>query len=107
MREESPLGFIIVRETPERARALAIDGRIRQDLLEASAVVPVVEHRTPPLPPIDDPRNVRRLRMRVEGADLSSPGLQGVGQRIDGNIVEIIDAQTLLSGRPTMIRSFT
>ena len=47
VREESPLGFIIVREPPERARALAIDGRIRQDLLEASAVVPVMEPRTP------------------------------------------------------------
>lgn len=98
VREESPLGFITVREPPERARALAIDGRIRQDLLEASAVVPAVESRTPPLPPIDDPRNVRRLRMRVEGADLSSADLQGVGQRIDGDVVEIIDAQKLVSG---------
>ena len=98
VREESPLGFIIVRETPERARALAIDGRIRQDLLEASAVVPVVERRSPPLPPIDDPRNVRRLRMRVEGADLSSPDLQGAGQRVDGSIVEITDAQKLVAG---------
>ena len=98
VREESPLGFISVRETPERARALAVDGRMRLDLLEAAAVVPVVEARTPPLPPIDDPRHVRRLRMRVEGADLSSPELQGVGQRIDGNIVEIIDAQKLTAG---------
>ena len=98
VREESPLGFITVREPPERARALAIDGRIRQDLLEASAVVPAVESRTPPLPPIDDPRNVRRLRMRVEGVDLSSADLQGVGQRIDGNVVEIVDAQKLVAG---------
>ncbi len=98
VREESPLGFIIVRETPERARALAIDGRIRQDLLESSAVVPVLEPRTPPLPPVDDPRNVRRLRMRVDGVDLSSPDLQGLGQRIDGNVVEIVDAQTLVAG---------
>ena len=98
VREESPLGFVTVRESPERARALAIDGRIRQDLLEASAVVPLIERRNPPLPPIDDPRNVRRLRMRVEGADLSSPVLQGVGQRIDGDIVEIIDAQKLSAG---------
>jgi transglutaminase-like putative cysteine protease len=36
--------------------------------------------------------------MRVDGADLSSPDLQGVGQRIDGNIVEIIDAQKLVAG---------
>jgi transglutaminase-like putative cysteine protease len=98
VREESPLGFITVRESPERARALAIDGRIRQDLLEASAVVPEIEPRTPRLPPIDDPRNVRRLRMRVEGADLSSADLQGVGQRIDGTTVEIVDAQKLAAG---------
>jgi transglutaminase-like putative cysteine protease len=98
VREESPLGFITLREPPERARALAIDGRIRQDLLAASAVVPTVEPRTPPLPPIDDPRHVRRLRMRVEGADLSSPDLQGAGQAVDGNIVEIVDAQTLTAG---------
>jgi transglutaminase-like putative cysteine protease len=95
VREESPLGFIIVREPPERARTLAIDGRIRQDLLEASAVVPVIEPHSPRLPPIDDPRNVRRIRMRVEGADLSSPDLQGLGQSVDGPLVEIVDAQTL------------
>ncbi len=95
VREESPLGFISVRESPERARALAIDGRTRQDLLKASAVVPTIERRTPQLPPIDDPRNVRRLRMRVEGADLSSPDLQGAGQRVEGNIVDLVDAQTL------------
>ena len=98
VREESPLGFITVREPQERARALAIDGRIRQDLLDTSAVVPAVARRTPPLPPIDDPRNVKRLRMRVDGADLSSPDLHGVGQRIDGDIVEITDAQTLVAG---------
>src|SRR5918999_2165922 len=48
IREESPLGFLSVRELPERARALAIDGRIRQDLLEVSAVVPEIAIRTPP-----------------------------------------------------------
>ncbi len=98
VREESPLGFITVRETPEQAQALAVSGRMRQDLLEAAAVIPAIENRTPPLPPIDDPRNVRRLRMRVEGADLSSPDLQGVGQRIEGAVVEIVDAQTITAG---------
>jgi len=98
VREESPLGFIIVRESPEQARALAVSGRMRRDLLEAAAVVPRVETKTPPLPPIDDPRNVRLLRMRVEGADLSSPELQGAGQRVTGNVVEIIDAQKITAG---------
>ena len=98
VREESPLGFITVREPPERARALAIDGRTSQDLLETSAVVPTIERKTPPMSPIDDPRHVRRLLVRVEGVDLSSPDLQGAGQRIDGNLVEIVDAQTLAAG---------
>ena len=31
--------------------------------------------------------------MRVEGADLTSPDLQGVGQRVSGDIVEIVDAR--------------
>lgn len=106
IREESPLGFLSVRESPERARALAIDGRIRQDLLEVSAVVPAVATRTPRLPPIDDPRHVRRLRMHVEGADLSSPDLQGGGQQVDGNTIEIIDAAKLsaAAGDPDVAR---
>jgi hypothetical protein len=92
IREESPLGFITVRETADLAQALAVPGQIRQDLLEASAVVPEV---APRVGPIGDPRDVRRLRMRVEGVDLSSAALVGVGQSVDQNIVEIVDAQEL------------
>jgi transglutaminase-like putative cysteine protease len=33
--------------------------------------------------------------MRIEGADLSSPDLQGAGQSVSGDVVEITDAQTL------------
>ncbi len=95
VREESPLGFITVRETSERARALAVPGQIRQDLLKAAAVVPNV---SPRVPPISDPRAVRRLRMRIEGADLTSADLIGVGQRVEGDVVEIVDAQTLVAG---------
>ncbi len=98
VREESPLGFITVRETAEQAQALAVSGRMRKDLLESAAVVPEIEAKTPPLPPIGDPRSVRRLRMRVTGADLTSPDLQGAGQRVSGNMVEIVDAQSLVAG---------
>ncbi len=82
VREESPLGFITVRETADQAQALAVSGRMRKDLLESAAVVPEIEAKTPPLPPIGDPRSVRLLRMRVTGADLTSPDLQGAGQRV-------------------------
>ena len=99
VREESPMGIISVRETPERARALAVPGQMRKDLLQASAVVPVMAPHTPRLPPLVEPRDVRRLRLRVEGADLSSPDLQGTGQTIAGDIVEIRDVQQASSER--------
>jgi transglutaminase superfamily protein len=92
IREESPMGFITVRETAERARTLAMPGQIRLDLLRAAAVVPEMRQ------PIDETRDVRRIRMRIEGADLSSPDLQGAGQSVKGDIVEITDTQNLSAG---------
>jgi transglutaminase-like putative cysteine protease len=89
IKEESPLGLITVRETPERARGLAVPGRVQADLLQMAAVVPIMRQR------IDDPRAVRRLRMRVDGLDLSGADLSGVGQQVDGTAIEIRDAQTL------------
>lgn len=91
VREESPMGLITARETPERARAMAV-GRSRTDLLQAAAVVPVTKRR------IDEARDVRRLRLRLEGADLSSRDLQGAGQTVDGNIVELTDPRALRAG---------
>jgi transglutaminase-like putative cysteine protease len=98
VREESPLGFITVRETADQAQALAVSGRMRRDLLESAAVVPGIEAKTPPLPPIGDPRSVRLLRMRVTGADLTAPDLQGAGQRVNGNMVELVDALSIVAG---------
>jgi transglutaminase-like putative cysteine protease len=99
VREESPMGIISVRETPERARALAVAGQMRKDLLQTSAVVPIMAQHTPRLPPLVEPRDVRRLRLRVEGADLSSPDLQGTGQTVTGDIVDIQDVQYAASER--------
>ena len=92
VREESPMGLITVRESPEHAVAMAIPGQVRADLLEAAAVVPATKQR------IDEPRDVRRLRLRLEGADLSSTDLQGAGQTIDGNIFEITNLEKLSVG---------
>jgi hypothetical protein len=95
VREESPLGLITVREPASQARAMAVSRRIQVDLLEAAAIVPQMRGRTR----INEPRDVRRVRVQLDGADLSSPDLQGVGQRVDGAIVEIRDAQGLESSR--------
>ncbi len=91
VREESPMGLITLRETPERARAMAV-GRARTDLLQAAAVVPITKRR------IDEARDVRRLRVRLEGADLSSSELQGAGQSVAGDVVELTDPQALRAG---------
>jgi transglutaminase-like putative cysteine protease len=92
VREESPMGLISVREPAERAKAMAVPGQIRADLLAAAAVVPEMRQR------IDDPRDVRRVRLRLDGADLSSLDLRGVSQRVEGSVVEITDPQQLVAG---------
>ncbi len=94
LREESQLGLMSVRETPEVARRMAISRGITGDLLEASAVVP----RNTTKQRIDDGRDVRRIRLRVEGADISGPDLQGAGQTVTGDILEVRDPRSI---RPT------
>jgi transglutaminase-like putative cysteine protease len=94
VREESPLGLISVREDPERAQGLAVPGRIQADLIRAAAVVPRTDVR------IEDPRAVRRLRLRLTGAefDFGSPDLQGAGQTTTGDVIDIVDPRTLTAG---------
>ena len=91
VREESPLGLLTVRESPEEAQRLAIGGRIQGDLLESAAVLPKRSTKNR----IDDARDVRRIRIKMEGADLENPDMQGAGQSIDGHVLEIRDARSL------------
>ena len=93
VREESPLGLMTIRETPERAQGLAVSSRVQADLLRTAAVVPVMRQR------IDEPRDVRRLRLRLDGVELPQGDLDGVGQSAEGNVLEIVDAQSLAAGR--------
>ncbi len=93
IREESPLGLISIKESADQARAMAVPKQGQTDLLQAAAVVPVMKGR------IDDPRDVRRLRLRLEGADLSHPDLQGAGQSVEGNVIEIRDPRGLGADR--------
>jgi len=91
VREESPLGLLTVREAPDEAQRLAIGGRIQGDLLESAAVQP----RRSTKNRIDDPRDVRRIRIQIDGADLGSPEMRGAGQSVEGNVLEIVDARSL------------
>jgi hypothetical protein len=89
VREESPMGLISVREPAERAKAMAVPNQMRIDLLAAAAVVPEMRQR------IDDPRDVRKIRLRLAGADLSSPDLSGTAQTVTGDVVELRDPQQI------------
>jgi transglutaminase-like putative cysteine protease len=98
VREESPLGLITIRETPERARAMAVPVKVQSDMYDAAAIVPTGKER------IDEPRDVRRLRIRLTGVDLSASDLDGVSQvkTADGaasTIVEIRDPRGLKAER--------
>jgi transglutaminase-like putative cysteine protease len=66
-----PLGLIIVREPAERAQGLAVSTRMQADLLQAAAVVPQTTER------IDEPRDIRRLTLRLDGAPLSLNDIDG------------------------------
>ncbi len=92
VREESPLGLIVVKESRERATTLALPGDVEVDMLQASAITPKTDRR------IDDPRTVQRLRVRITGAELSGDGLQGAGQTLEGDELLLVDARTLLPG---------
>jgi transglutaminase-like putative cysteine protease len=93
VREESPTGLIVVRETREQAQALAVPGAVRSDLLEAAAIVPRTPRR------IDDPTTVARLRLRIDGlSGLDPADLQGAGQTEASGTVEVVDPRDLLPG---------
>ena len=89
VREESPLGFMVVKETRERALSLAMSGEVQADMYESAAVVP-----DPPRS-IDDPSTLQRLRIRLTGVDLAAADVQGDGQTVTGDVLEIRDARGL------------
>ena len=95
VREESPLGLITVRETPEVARRIAVTQRGRTDLLQEAAIVPEMKDR------VDEPRDVKRIRMKLEGVDLSGFELAGVHQTYSNGIVELRDPREI---KPTGVR---
>jgi hypothetical protein len=92
VREESGMGLIVVKETRDRALALAVPGEMQRDMLQAAAVEPAGPGR------IDDPRLVDRLRLRVEGLSAGGPDLQGAGQTVAGDVFDIRDLTAAVAG---------
>jgi transglutaminase-like putative cysteine protease len=92
IKEESPMGLMIVREPRGRAMAQAVPGDVKLDMLEAAAVVPDPARR------IDDAWAVERLRVRLTGASFADADLQGAGQTASGDVVEVRAGSSVLPG---------
>lgn len=93
IREESPLGMITMRESADLAPRMAVvSGRARTDLLDAAAVVPAMKGR------IDEPRDVRRIRIRLSNADLSAFEIGGLNQSFADGVVELRDPREIAAG---------
>jgi hypothetical protein len=102
VREESPMGLVVVRETAGQAQALAVPGSVRSDMLEAAALVP--KHPTR----IDDPTTVARLRVRLTGLEaFDRSDLDGDGQTAAGESIEVQDPRDVPPGpRPAGLERF-
>jgi hypothetical protein len=88
VREESGMGLIVIRETRERATALAVPGEVQVDMLRTAAIAPKGAR-------IDDGTTLDRLKIRLEGGEFLAAELQGAGQTVSGNEFEIRDRATL------------
>ena len=91
IKEESPLGFSSVRESPEDARRLSGRGSAGAALIENSAVVP----RWTTKKRVDDARDVRRVRIRVVGLSIDSSDMHDVGESLQDGILEVVDPRSL------------
>ncbi len=92
VREESPLGFMSVRETPEQAQAMAVSSRVRSDMLQAAAIVPTLRQA------VTEPTDVTRLRVEFSGVDMSRFALGSSTQTFDGRVLEVRDPRALVAG---------
>ena len=88
------MGMVVMRESRERATAMAMSSEIKTDMIEAAAIQPDSKRN------IDDPGSLARLRLEFSGAAL--PGTpeeqQGGNQTVTGNIVQTIDPDLVAPG---------
>src|SRR6185295_7942915 len=87
VKEESPMGMLVVRETREHALSMTVAGELRHDLLQAAAVQTTGER-------IADAAEFDRVRLRLvlpQGFD--GGDLEGAGQTRSGDVFEIVSAR--------------
>jgi hypothetical protein len=96
VREESPLGMLVVKESPRRATLLGTPSAGHNDLADVASVVPKSAFRIP------NPTDVQRLRIRIEGADalIGRPDAIGAGQSLIAPDVLELRAASQLTPQP-------
>ncbi len=94
VREESPMGLITIVESQDQAMALSVSSSMQEDMLEAAAIVPRMAKQNR----IVEPRDVKKLRLRMAGVTLSKADVEGSGQTLDGQFVELTDPRDLQPG---------
>jgi transglutaminase-like putative cysteine protease len=87
VREESPMGLIVLRETRDRATALAVPGSLQTDMLRTSAIEPSG-------PRIVDGTQLESLRIRLEGFSPDPREVEGAGQSVSGDVIQVVDPAT-------------
>jgi hypothetical protein len=91
VKEESPLGFSSVRESPEDARRLAGRGAAGAALIENAAIVPSWTTKKR----VDDARDVRRVLIKVAGLTIDTRDMHGAGESLQGDVLEVRDPRSL------------
>ena len=81
LKEESPTGLSLVKQSADEAKVIPGSRSISLDLLAQTAV--------PVAAPIADPGRKEYLRLKLSGFDLSRFALDGGRQRLDRDILEI------------------
>ncbi len=79
IKEESALGYVILKETMSQAKVLDKSGPI-VDIINLTMI---------PSDPIKEASKVKFLRARLKGVDLQGMQLDGDGQNVTGDVVEI------------------
>ncbi len=86
VKEESPTGLLVLRESRDRATMLAVPGEVQADLLEASAVQPRGQR-------IADATVLDRIKLRFPvPPGFEGSALDGDGQARQGDVFEIVTA---------------
>ena len=81
LKEESPAGLSLIRQSREEARSLSRSRSLSLDLIAQTSIPSDVL--------IPEPNRKRRLKLKLSGFDLTSFPLSGGRQRLDGDRLEI------------------